>query len=60
VRDLNKNQIEDAISTELQNRPFEEILEDFDLTPTDVMWALYCQGLIDDELLDTLYGSYEG
>lgn len=57
---MNKIQIEDAISAELQNRPFEEILEDFDLSPTDVFWALYCQGLIDDEILDKLYGSYEG
>ena len=57
---MNKTQIEDFLSDELQERPFEEILEDFDITPSDAFIALYNQGLIDDEILDKLYGSYEG
>lgn len=56
---MNKTQIEDLVSYELQDRTLEEILEDFDLSPTDVFWSLYNQGLIDDEILESLYSQYE-
>lgn len=56
---MNKTQIEDLVSFELQDRTLEEILEDFDLSATDAFWALYNQGLIDDEILDSLYSQYE-
>lgn len=56
---MNKTQIEDVISYELRDRSLEDILEDFDLSPTDAFWALYNQGLIDDEVLEGLYSSYD-
>lgn len=56
---MNKKQIEDVIGYELRDRTLEEILEDFDLSATDAFLALYNQGLIDDEILDSLYTSYE-
>lgn len=57
---MNRIRLEDAIVAELRERSLEEILEDFDITPEAAVWALYSQGLIDDEILDKLYGSYEG
>lgn len=49
---MKKNEIEDIVSLELEEKTFEDILEDFDLTPQEVMWLLYNQGLIDDEILE--------
>ena len=43
-----------------QAEALEEMLEDFDLDPTEVFWILIKLGHIDMELFDNLYGnSYE-
>lgn len=54
-----KKVIEDAVSKQLETRSFEEILEDFDLTPEEVFWGLFKQGLVDFDLLEKLYDIYE-
>lgn len=54
---MNKRQIEDVVSSELEKRTFEELLEDFDLTPEEVFFFLYQSGLIDDEILER-YDAY--
>ncbi len=54
-----KKIIEDAISRQLEDRSFEEILEDFDLTPQEVFWRLFQSGMIDQELLENMYELYE-
>ena len=56
---MNKKQIEDMVTFFLEEIYFEDLLEKFDISPTDAVWALYNQGLIDDEILDSLYTSYE-
>lgn len=40
----------------LEENDFEDLLEEFDLTPTDVMLELFQSGRIDEELLNTLMG----
>ena len=57
---MNKTQIEDVIAYELRTKDLETLLEEFDLTAIDAFIALHSMGLIDDEVLDGLYTSYEG
>jgi len=55
-----KRMIEDVVNRELEDTTLEEMLEDFDLTPSEVFWILIKLGHIDMELFDKLYGeSYE-
>lgn len=44
--------IEDIMEEALEESSFEEILEIFDLTPTEVMVLLYNQGMIDPYLFE--------
>jgi hypothetical protein len=55
---ITKKIIEDTISRQLQDRDFESILEDFDLTPEDVFWTLFKLGHIDQELFEDMYDIY--
>jgi len=55
---MTKRMIEDAISKQLENRTFDEVLEDFDLTPEEVFWKLFQVGYIDQELLENMYELY--
>lgn len=54
-----KKKIENTISKALETESFEEILENFDLTPEQVFWRLFQQGYIDVELLGSLYEFYD-
>lgn len=56
---MNRKKIEDFVSIQLKEKTFEEILEDFDLSPEEVFWNLYSNGLIDDEILESQYDPYE-
>lgn len=56
---MNKKTIQQAILIELEERTFEDILEDFDISPEDVFWDLYKAGQIDNELFEKLYLAYE-
>jgi len=53
---LTKRMIEDVVEWQLEERSFEEMLSDFDLSPTEVFWELFKLGLIDPELMERLYG----
>jgi hypothetical protein len=55
---ITKRMIENVISRELETRSFDEILEDFDLTPEEVFWKLFTLGYIDIELLENMYELY--
>lgn len=49
-----QNELADYIRSELDDGvSFEEILEEFDLTPEEVFVSLYMAGMIDDDVLKT-------
>ena len=52
---LTKRMIEDVVARQLENKTFEEVLEDFDLDPVEVFWTLFKLGHIDQELMERLY-----
>lgn len=54
-----KKTIYDAISRKLEEKHFEDILEDFDLTPEEVFYTLFKLGYIDLEILENQYELYE-
>jgi hypothetical protein len=56
---MKKNELEDIISNLLEDNSFEDVLEKFDLTPTEVFVLLYNQGLIDEEVLKSINDAYE-
>jgi len=47
-----KKTIEDWLETELEEKDFETVLEDFDLDPYTVFWMLFQQGMIDEDLIE--------
>jgi hypothetical protein len=49
---MKKTDLEDYVASELENKSFEELLEAYDLSPYEVFWFLYRNGLIDEELLE--------
>jgi len=53
-----KKMIEDCVSKQMEDRHFEDLLEDFDLTPEEVFWKLFQLGYIDQELLENMYELY--
>lgn len=55
---MKKNEIEDFLALELENRTLEEVLEDYDITPSEIFWLAYNSGLIDDEILEGRYNAY--
>lgn len=55
---ITKKKIEDVVSKQMEDRNFEDILEDFDLTPEEVFWKMFQLGYIDQELLENMYEIY--
>jgi hypothetical protein len=55
---MNKKSIEDYIGLELTEKSFEDVLEIYDLSPFEVFWLLYQNGLIDDEILEVQFDAY--
>jgi hypothetical protein len=49
---MNLKQLERIIIDQLEDKTLEEFLEEFDLTPLDVVVILYEEGMLDDELLE--------
>ena len=49
---MKKTDLEDYVAYELENKSLEELLEIYDLSPFEVFWNLYQNGLIDEELLE--------
>lgn len=52
---MTKRRVEDVIARALEDMSFEEILEDFDLTPEEVFWTLFKLGHIDQDLFERNY-----
>ena len=50
-----KTKTEEFVELNLENGTFEELLEEFDLTPIEVFVVLLENGLIDEELLERFY-----
>ena len=55
---MTKKKIEDLVEEYLEENDFEDLLEEFDLTPTDVMLDLFHSGKLDEEVLENLFGEY--
>lgn len=49
--------MEDQIDRILENYSVDEIFEEFDIEPTDVLMILFREGLIDPDLLEELCGN---
>lgn len=52
VKKMNETQVINYVTEELEERTFEEILEDHDLTPVDVFIMLFNLGHISEEVLE--------
>ena len=48
-----RDKFEKTLSYYLQDESFEDFLENFELSPTDVFLCAYNSGLIDDKILET-------
>ena len=49
---MNKSKFYDLVNIELENKTLEELLEEFDLSPDEILWFLYTSGLLDEEILE--------
>lgn len=49
---MNKSKFYDLVNLELENKTLEEFLEEFDLSPDEILWFLYTSGLLDEEILE--------
>lgn len=47
-----KNKIEKFVEAYLEDYTFEELLEEFDITPVDAFLVLFDNGLVDEEILE--------
>lgn len=55
---LTKRTIEDYVSNELEDKTFDELLEEYDLSPGEVFWLLFTQGQIDEVILTARFDDY--
>ena len=55
---MKKTKIEDVVSLALEELSFEDILEQFDISPVQAFLVLYNAGLIDEDILEGLSGTY--
>jgi len=53
-----KRMIEDSVNLALETITLEDFLEQFDITPIEAVECLFSSGLIDQELMEKLYGVY--
>src|SRR5690242_9524280 len=49
---MNIKQLEKILNDQLEEKSFEEFLEEFDVTPLDVVVLLFESGLMDESILD--------
>jgi uncharacterized protein (DUF433 family) len=49
---MNQIKREKVLEDYLEDNSFEDFLEMFDLTPSEVLQVLYTEGMIDDEILE--------
>lgn len=51
---MNNKQLEKIVSDQLEYKSLEEFFEQFDLTPFEIVRAVFESSLIDEELLEAL------
>lgn len=51
---MNEHKLEKIIDNFLEDKSFEDFLEEFNLTPQEVVINLYESGLLDDDQLERL------
>lgn len=54
MKKMNDRELEKFVHLQLQEKDFDELLEEFDLSCEDVFILLYKQGMISDDTLDEL------
>lgn len=54
---MNEEKLEKILDSYLEDNSFEDFLEEFNLTPLEVLTSLYENGLIDEEDLERLIPS---
>lgn len=54
---MNIKQLERLLNDQLEDKSFEELLEEFDLTTLEVFQGLYEAGMLDEDLLDAMVPS---
>ena len=52
---MTKQKIDKRLETLLEQMTLEELLEEFDVTPTEVFELLYDEGMLDEELFERLF-----
>jgi hypothetical protein len=55
---MKKTDLENFIASELEEKPFEDILEDFDLDPVAVFVLLYQNVMINEDTLESKFSDY--
>lgn len=53
-----KNEIEDMFSRALEEYDLEDILDQLDLTPVEVLVFLYRNGMLDEDVIEENYSTY--
>lgn len=56
LNNILKKMIEDAVELALEEMTLEEFLEQFDISPIEAVECLFSNGLIDQELMERIYG----
>lgn len=51
---MNEEIIEQILEDYLAEYSLEQFLEEFDITPREAVLSLYLEGLLDDDILETL------
>jgi hypothetical protein len=54
---MNEDILEKILDEYLENKSFEEFLEEFNLTPLEVLICIYENGLVDDSELERMIPS---
>ncbi|HRP36283.1 MAG TPA: hypothetical protein PLS50_00580 [Candidatus Dojkabacteria bacterium] len=49
---MNNEQLEKVLNTYLEDKSLEEFFEEFNLTPLEVVEAIWDEGLLDEEILE--------
>ena len=51
---MNVRKIEKLLTNYLEDKTFEEFLEEFNITPLEVVELLFTEGMLDEDILDRM------
>lgn len=54
---MNEQELEKILEDYLENKPLEDFLEEFNLTPFDVILLIYDEGMLDEDQLQRMIPS---